>query len=86
MLLRLYGIVNLFCFILICCPSSSIGSGHNLSDEVVECSANGEILSDHVFKEYAAGLQSREDIIKKDRVSAKHKHEVMFAVKHKHLA
>ena len=85
MLLRLCGIFNLFCFILICCQSSSIGSGHNLRDKADECSANCEILSDHVFKEYAAGLQSREDIIKKDRVSAKHEHEVMFAVKHKNL-
>ena len=44
-----------------------------------------EIKSDklemHVFREFAVGLSSRTDLVKKERVSHDHIHEVIFAIK-----
>ena len=40
----------------------------------------------HVFREFAAGLSSRTDLVKKERVAHDHIHEVMFAVQQKNVA
>ena len=39
----------------------------------------------HVFREFAAGLSSRTDLVKKERVAHDHIHEVMFAVQQKNV-
>ena len=40
----------------------------------------------HVFREFAAGLSSRTDLVKKERVAHDHIHEVMFAIQQKNVA
>ena len=40
----------------------------------------------HVFREFAAGLPSRTDLVKKERVAHDHIHEVMFAIQQKNVA
>ena len=44
-----------------------------------------EGVSQHVFREFAAGLSSRTDLVKHDRVSPHHVHEVMFAIQQRNL-
>lgn len=41
--------------------------------------------TDHIFRESAAGLSSRGDILKKQRAAPNHIHEVMFAIQPKNI-
>ena len=43
-------------------------------------------LTTHVFREFAAGLSSRTDLVKRERVAHDHIHEVMFAVQQQNVA
>jgi tripeptidyl-peptidase I len=54
------------------------------SEVSVEVSGH-ESIRDHVFRETAAGLSARVDLIKKDRAPPDHHHEVIFAVQQKNL-
>jgi tripeptidyl-peptidase I len=70
---------------------------HHLRDELdqVKLHIDGTSLSDihdatngatqHVFREFAAGVSSRTDLIKHDRVSPEHVHEVMFGIQQRNI-
>jgi Pro-kumamolisin, activation domain len=57
---------------------------YSKSEASVEVSGH-ESVRDHVFRESAAGLAARVDLIKKDRAPRDHHHEVIFAVQQKNL-
>ena len=61
----------------------------NLQQLDSQDSANSVHLANsttHVFREFAAGLSSRTDLVKRERVAHDHIHEVMFAVQQQNVA
>ena len=79
---------------LICYFGHHITAVHHLRDELdqVELHIDGTSLPDihdtanidaaphHIFREFAAGLSSRTDLVKQDRASPEHVHEIMFGI------
>lgn len=68
------------------------GMSHSLRDDTAESSIDsshehvvGSDTKTHIFREFAASITSRHDIVKKDRASSDHMHEVMFAVQQKNM-
>lgn len=57
---------------------------YSKSEVSVEVSGH-ESVRDHVFRETAAGLATRVDLLKKDRAPPDHDHEVVFAVQQQNL-
>jgi Pro-kumamolisin, activation domain len=53
----------------------SLGNSSTIITEI-----KTEEVEIHVFKEFAAGLSSRADLVKRERVSHDHIHEVIFAI------
>ena len=89
----LFACMSVWCF----CPrcDSSTKSFRLESEESISLQhANQDSVSNvglldsttHVFKEYAAGLSSRIDLVKKEKVAHNHIHEVIFAVQQNNVA
>ena len=57
---------------------------HHTSQDSVDSEEHSDPTT-HIFKEYAAGLSSRTDLVKKERVVHDHIHEVVFAVQQKNV-
>ena len=53
----------------------SFGNSSTIITEI-----KSEEMEIHVFREFAAGLSSRADLVKRERVSHDHIHEVIFAI------
>ena len=96
MLSKILGYIFILCSIIAHSTSTSSISGHHLRDEGEQSISINSIIPEsqsagresspyHVFRETAAGLSSRTDIIKKNRVSPDHIHEVIFAIQQKNV-
>lgn len=84
---------------LICCFGHGAWAVYHLRDKLdqVELQIDATSFSDirdntiidgatkHVFREFAAGLSSRTDLVKQDRVSPEYIHEVMFGIQQRNM-
>ena len=84
----------LVCLLLLCPCFCSAASNQHLRDEAKQCDVRESDFSDrdhsinfhdHVFRERAADLSLRKDILKKERASGTITHEVVFAVQQKNI-
>lgn len=85
--------------LLICCFGHGSWAVNHLRDKLdqVELQIDGTSISDiqdntnidgatkHVFRELAAGLSSRTDLVKQDRVSPGYIHEIMFGIQQRNI-
>ena len=85
--------MSIYCFFPLC--DSSTRSLRTESDESTFLHSSSQdfvnsagILdhTTHVFREFAAGLSSRVDLVRKERVAHDHIHEVIFAVQQQNVA
>jgi Pro-kumamolisin, activation domain len=88
----LTGLIFLICYLV-----HHVFAVHHLRDDQVKLHIDGTSFSDihdatkidgatqHVFREFAAGVSSRTDLVKYDRVSPEHVHEVMFGIQQRNI-
>lgn len=83
--------IFILCSIIAHSTSPSSISSHHLRDDGEQAiflenqSVGRETIPHHIFRETAAGLLSRTDIIKKNRISPDYIHEVIFAIQQKNI-